>query len=92
VRQGVPIHEIVNPQNAKGFSVEVWVCSEQRKASKVEHVHRFSQGLCQRTKGPVDLFKGFQQELEEPFRLKNWNDPETERSMDPAEVGGLHQK
>jgi hypothetical protein len=39
----------------------------------------------------VDLFKGFQQEPEEPFRLRNWNDPETGRSVDPAEVGGLHQ-
>jgi hypothetical protein len=38
----------------------------------------------------VDLFKGFQQEPEEPFRLRNWNDPETGRSVDPAEVGGLH--
>jgi hypothetical protein len=67
------------------------VGSEQRRAPKVERVHRFSQGLCQRTKGPVDLFKGFQQEPEEPFRLRNWNDPETGRSVDPAEVGGLHQ-
>jgi hypothetical protein len=65
---------------------------ETEKSSKVERVHRFSQGLCQRTKGPVDLFKGFQQEPEEPFRLRNWNDPETGRSVDPAEVGGLHQR
>jgi hypothetical protein len=39
----------------------------------------------------VDLFKGFQQEPEEPFRPRIWNDPETGRSVDPAEVGGLHQ-
>jgi hypothetical protein len=35
------------------------VGSEQRRASKRGCVHRFSQDLCQRTKGPVDLFKGF---------------------------------
>lgn len=27
---------------------------------------------------------------EEPFRLKEKNDPKTVRSVDPAEVGGLH--
>jgi hypothetical protein len=41
-------------------------------------------------KGPVDSFKGFQQEPEEPFRLREKSDPETGRSVDPAEVGGLH--
>jgi hypothetical protein len=40
----------------------------------------------------MDLFKGFQHEPEEPFRLRNWNDPETRRLVDPAEVGGLHQE
>jgi hypothetical protein len=39
----------------------------------------------------VDSFKGFQQEPEEPFRLREKSDPETGRSVDPAEVGGLHQ-
>jgi hypothetical protein len=42
-------------------------------------------------KGPVDPSKGFQQEPEGPFRLKEENDPETGRSQNPAEVGGLHQ-
>jgi hypothetical protein len=37
---------------------------------KKEHVHRFSQGLCQRKKGPVDFFKGFQQDPEELFQLR----------------------
>jgi hypothetical protein len=58
---------------------------------KARRAHRFSQDMCQRTKGPLDLFKGFQHEPEEPFWLKNWNDPETGRLVDPAEVGGLHQ-
>jgi hypothetical protein len=58
------MQESRKPENAKG------VGSEQRRASKAERVHRFSQGLCQRTKGPVDLFKGFQQEPEELFRLR----------------------
>jgi hypothetical protein len=71
-------------QNLKG------VGSEQRRALKVERVHRFSQELCQRTKGPVFLFKGFQQEPEEPFWLINLNDPEIGRLVDPAKVGGLH--
>jgi hypothetical protein len=58
--------------------------------SKAEHVHRFSQGLCQRTKGPVDLFKGFQGGARRAISAQKKNDPETGRSVDPAEVGGLH--
>jgi hypothetical protein len=66
------------------------VGSEQRRAPKAERVHRFSQGLCQRTKGPVDLFKGFQQEPEEPFRLRR-RTIQRPGGQNPAEVGGLHQ-
>jgi hypothetical protein len=40
----------------------------------------------------MDLFKGFQQEPKEPFWLRIWNDPETGRLVDPAEVGDLHHK
>jgi hypothetical protein len=52
---------------------------------------RFSQDLYRRTKGPVDPSKGFQQEPKGPFQLREENDPETERSQNPAKVGGLHQ-
>jgi hypothetical protein len=48
----------------------------------------FLKACARELKGPVDLFKGFQQEPEEPFRLRIWNDPETGRSQNPAEVGG----
>jgi hypothetical protein len=41
--------------------------------------------------GPVDLFKGFQQELEELFQLKRQTDPQTGRLQNPAKVGGLYQ-
>jgi hypothetical protein len=37
--------------------------------------------------GPMDLFKGFQQEPKEPFQLINWSDPGTKRLVDPAKVG-----
>jgi hypothetical protein len=37
----------------------------------------------------VDLFKGFQHEPKEPFWPRIWNNPETERSVDPAEVEGV---
>jgi hypothetical protein len=53
-------------------------------------VRRFSQGLFQRTKGHVDSFKGFLQEPEEPFRLREESNPETGRSQNPTEVGGFH--
>jgi hypothetical protein len=54
-------------------------------------MHRFSQDLYQRMKGPVDLSKGFQREPEGPFWLREENDPETRRSQNPVEVGGLHK-
>jgi len=42
-------------------------------------------------KGPVDLFKGFQQVPEEPFQLRIWNNPKIGRSQNSAEGwGGLH--
>jgi hypothetical protein len=46
--------------------------------------------------GPVDSFKGFQQEPEEPFRLRRRSIQRPGghrtllRSQNPAEVGGLH--
>jgi hypothetical protein len=44
------------------------------------------------TKGPVDLFEGFQQEPESYFGSAGRNDPVTGRSrtLPKGEVGGLH--
>jgi hypothetical protein len=42
-------------------------------------------------KGPVDSFKGFQQRTRRAISAQKKIDPETGRSVDPAEVGGLHQ-
>jgi len=39
----------------------------------------------------MDVIVGFQKGIEEPFWLREWNDPETGRSQTPAEVRGLHQ-
>jgi hypothetical protein len=65
--------------------------------NKEEHqkgvcVRRFSQGLCKTTKGPVDSFKGFQKDPKEPFHLWEKSNPETGRSVDPAEARGLHHQ
>jgi hypothetical protein len=59
------MQESQNPKTRK-----VCVGLEQRRASKRGLTRRFSQDLCQRTKGPMDSFKGFLQEPEEPFWLK----------------------
>jgi hypothetical protein len=62
---------------------------KKRSVEKVTCTQGFSKPASG-TKGPVDLFKRFQQGTREPFRLV-----EVERSsdwevMDPTEVGGLH--
>ena len=46
------MQEFRNPKTQKEC------CLEQRRASKVEHMHRFSQGLCQGIKGTCGFFQG----------------------------------
>jgi hypothetical protein len=40
----------------------------------------------------MDSFKGFQQKTRRAILAQKKIDPETGRSQNPAEVGGLHQR
>jgi hypothetical protein len=75
---------VLKTQNPKG------VCSEQRRASKTERMHRFSQSLCQGIKGTCGFVQRVPTGAQRAILAQKKNDPETERSVDPAEVGGLH--
>jgi hypothetical protein len=63
------------------------VGSEQRRALKVERVHRFPQSLCQGIKGTC----GFVQR-DHVVSAQKKIDLETGRSQNPAEPRGLHHK
>jgi hypothetical protein len=67
-----------------------WFITE--KGAKRWGVHAGLAKACVRDKkGPVDLFKRFQQGTREPFRLVEVERSSDREVMDPAEVGGLHQ-
>jgi hypothetical protein len=78
------MQESRNPEN------ERCVGSEQRRALKVERVHRFSQSLCQGIKGTCGFIQRVPVGARRAISAQKKIDPETGRSQNPAEVGGLH--
>jgi hypothetical protein len=76
---------VLKPQNAKAVLVQ------NREALKVERVHRFSQSLCQGIKGTCGFIQGVLVGVRRAISSQKKIDPETGRSQNPTEVGGLHQ-
>jgi hypothetical protein len=78
-------------RSSETLKCERCVGSEKRRALKDERVHRFSQSLCQGIKGTCGFIQGVPAGVRRAISAQKKIDPETRRSQNPVEVGGLHQ-